>query len=356
MPLRVLHVSESYGGGVVSAMQEYARSVTTADHHLLYAPRSDSPIDASDLSMFASATPFVQGHISRMRQIRKIARDGAFDVVHVHSSFAGAYVRLALSRRRIPIVYTPHCYAFEILSYPRPLRWLFWLAEYLLAFNTSGFAACSPREARLSRRRLTKNVVAYVPNAYTSRLGDPTMVPAERRELVGLGRVCTQKGPDFFAETFQIASAEVPSLKATWIGFSENSDSDLLEEKGVHVTGWMSRAKVRDYLRASNGVYLHSAVWEGFPIGILEAHFEGMPVVVRQSRSLEGFDFPASAATPTEAAAHVVRLLGPANQVEEFGLTSAALADNSAEVQGQRLSDLYANVSSTRSSAATEQP
>ena len=47
-----------------------------------------------------------------LQQLRQLAREIRPDLIHLHSSKAGALGRLAWSGRKTPLLYTPHGYSF----------------------------------------------------------------------------------------------------------------------------------------------------------------------------------------------------------------------------------------------------
>ncbi|QEW02158.1 glycosyltransferase family 4 protein [Microbacterium lushaniae] len=260
------------------------------EHHLLYAERADAPIVAADLSRFTTATALPPGHGRRARATRSHLRRKRFDIVHAHSSFGGLYARVAARRARTLIVYTPHCYAFERKDIGALQRLAFRLTEFFLAFNTSVFAACSPREAQLSRWTPGTRVV-FVPNvAPRAKAVDvrPNGTPPLR--VVGAGRAARQKDPEFFLACIREARRQGVEVDATWVG-GDSTLQSTAEADGVTVTGWLPREEALRHVRTAD-IYLHTAAWEGFPVAVLEAVALGVPTVVRRIPAFESLDLP----------------------------------------------------------------
>ncbi|WP_164478104.1 glycosyltransferase [Microbacterium sp. ABRD28] len=304
----ILHVTESYAGGVVAAVRDYVASTPAFAHHLLFADRPDAPVDSSSFVGFHTVTRLPPGNIARIRRIRSTTRNLAPQAVHAHSSFAGAYTRLALNARRRRVVYTPHCYAFERADVNPLTSLAFKTVEHLLSFNTTVFAACSPREAALSNWRGCKASVLFVPNLPPS--GDlqrarRTGTSHERLRLVGAGRASAQKDPTFFLRCVEYAHRAGLPIQATWIG-SDPGFGDAGRALDIDVTGWLSRDEALTTL-AENDIYLHTGLWEGFPLAVLEALDVGVAAVVRDVPAFAGVDLP-KVATETD----FVRLLGDA--------------------------------------------
>ena len=287
---KVLHITESFGGGVGAAIIDYVDSSPEVEHHLVYAERADAPIPESHLSHFKTATAMPAGHAQRVRAIRKHARTGSYDVIHAHSSFAGAYTRLALRKSKHFIVYTPHCYASERRDISPIKRNAFAAVERTLAINTSVFAACSVREAELSQWT-KRSITAFVPNI-PPRLEEAAARPkvGGKLKIVGAGRAAPQKDPSFFIDAIRLLRDQGIALEATWIG----GDDELRERAaidGIEVTGWLERPDALARLSAAD-LYLHTAAWEGFPVAVLESLALNVPTVVRAIPAFDGVDIP----------------------------------------------------------------
>lgn len=343
--LSVLHVTESYGGGVAAAIRDYRRNSPQAEHHLIYAPRADAPIAASDLAGFASVTEMGASHVDRIRQVRSRARAFADVTIHAHSSFGGAYARLAVRKSlRRRIVYTPHCYAFERRDLNRVKRLLFWLIEWVLAFNTTLFAGCSAREVQLSAWPLAASKRLLVPNVFPTEMEEPKASGSSGNllRIAGAGRLGPQKDPDFFACYVNTLRTSGRPVIATWIGGGDPSVEKTLQDAGISVTGWLSREDVQIHLRKAD-VYVHSALWEGFPLAVLESSALSVATVVR--------DIPAFKELPEglKAEASLNKLLGTGDdaqalaawQLENVTAWRAYLQGNNNAQQAKALEATY---------------
>ncbi|KQQ10645.1 glycosyltransferase [Rathayibacter sp. Leaf296] len=298
----VVHIAESFGGGVAAAIRDYVRNLPEADHHLLYCPREDAPLAPTDLTGFASVTALPNGLGGRIRAIRQHVADVAPDVVHAHSSFGGAYARVALRSTRFrPIVYTPHCYSFERRDLGPRARNIYWMIERVLSFNTAVYAGCSQREVRLSRWARSGASAQLLPNVPPRDL--PTRRPADTEgaslRLVAAGRFGPQKDPAFFADAVRAVRSEGHDVDAVWIGGGDEAHATALRDAGVRITGWLGRQDALSELRDAD-VYVHVARWEGFPIALLESNALGIPTVVRDIPAFEDVDVPVRISEPAE--------------------------------------------------------
>ena len=109
--MKILHVTECFAGGVATAINMYASLAPEHEHMVLYtARRANSPAELNP-ELFSQSWRLPDQHRAAIETVRRVRDQVAPDVIHTHSSFAGAYVRLARLRgnkRRTPTVYTPH--------------------------------------------------------------------------------------------------------------------------------------------------------------------------------------------------------------------------------------------------------
>ncbi|WP_150308245.1 glycosyltransferase family 4 protein [Planctomonas psychrotolerans] len=306
----ILHVVESFAGGVAAAVHDYVRSTPHLEHHLLYATRADAPLSETALLGFDSVEEFERNHFKRVRQVRRVAKARRCDVVHAHSSLGGAYTRVAVSKSEVTIAYTPHCYSYEREDLSGPKRAAYRAIEWMLAWNTSVFAACSPREAELSRRSMPSNSVVYVPHVKPRGRGH-TRRNSPVRTVLASGRLGAQKDPEFFAQLSETVQATRDDIDFVWVGGGDQEIVDRLRAAGVRVTGWLDRRAVLREMAAAD-LYVHVAKWEGYPVTILEAVSAGLPVIVRDAPSMEYF--PEEARVDSlDAAARMISVMDDAS-------------------------------------------
>lgn len=340
---RVLHVVESYGGGVASAIDEYVTSTPDVEHHILRARRAEALATDASASKFASVADLPSGPRA-IGMVRRTIGAVAPSVVHAHSSRAGVYVRLAARcGRRVRIVYTPHCFAFERLNVSRAARAGFYLVERCLAVNTSVIAGCSHHEAALGRRWLGEHRAVYVPNVAQVDHVAPWRVtgPHDAPLLAGMGRVCSQKDPAWFARSVQALRTSVPELRSVWIGGGAPEDEEVLGRSGIVTTSWCDRTRGLRILAGAD-CYLHSAAWEGFPMSVLEAVALDVPVVIRAIRSVPATPAVATALDPEHAARLVHGVVTDRqHRLANLSAWRSALAENNRATQRERLALAY---------------
>ncbi|MGO2875024.1 glycosyltransferase [Corynebacterium variabile] len=352
--MRILHVTDCFHGGVATAVDQYARLTPEYEHLLLAnnARGSDAPVQRTP-GVFLTDLELPASPVAAVRAVRDAVRTYRPDVVHAHSSFAGAYVRTAAALDRVlpgsearPVLYTPHSFAFERADIPTWKRSLFRGMEKALYPLTSVGVPCADREGELMtglNSRFGRNVpVIVVPNVL---LDDHPAVPdswapTDPPTVGVVSRVTPQRDPAFFVETAERIRAARPDVRFTWIGDGDGKDTtltDLLTEAGIEVTGWLSGAEL--HRRVSElSLVIHTARWDGFPMSVLEVRRIGVPLLVRDIPALQ--ECPASArfGTPEEAAEKALTILGEGRDPAHWdGLDRAHTPDR----QRDRLTEAY---------------
>src|SRR5690606_32521339 len=176
--MRILHVTEAMAAGTLQVIAQLANCQVAEGHtvHIVHSTRRDTPSPEKLSAMLPAAAirtefPFVT-NISPLRdllsiwRIRRLILDIKPDIVHAHSSKAGAIVRLACALPRSPpVCYSPHGFSFlreDVSSFSGAL---FRLIERALARLPGTIMACSESEGRLASSVLRAPRVAVVENS-----------------------------------------------------------------------------------------------------------------------------------------------------------------------------------------------
>ena len=277
--LRILHVSEAFGGGIVGVVAPLAERLTRAGHSVAvaYGVRPETPADVrNELSDDVEVFPLpwqrrtMREQVKAAKALRRLAAEWEPDVVHLHSSFAGVVGSMALARRYV-LVYSPHGYSFTRTT-DAPLRRLAYRrAERYVARRVDVVAAVSESEAAQARAGVRAPAVEVVPNGIPELDPGalPTVPPRPVARVVGMGRADHQRQPDA-AGRILASLGDVAEIE--WIGGGTPSDEGIrtLESHGVRVTGWLEQPEARQRL-ASATAYLHWSAWDGRSLAVLEA-------------------------------------------------------------------------------------
>ncbi|WP_156388277.1 MULTISPECIES: glycosyltransferase [unclassified Rhodococcus (in: high G+C Gram-positive bacteria)] len=339
-PVRVLHVTEAFGGGIQTAIASYvANSPVHVTHSVIARERSGHETHAD----LGCPVQLVRGSLRQFfasvsAEVTRLSPD----IVHLHSSFAGAYRLLA--SRKLKLIYTPHAFAFLRADVSRLSRLTYLVMELAFARRAHVVAAISPYEYRLARRLSPRRTeVLYLPNVV---IGDgeqysdeQSVVASGSIDIITIGRITAQKDPHFVAD---VARHTEKNLRWVWVGDGDASGKDALLSAGIEVSGWLPNSEVMKLLRQSR-VYVHGAAWEGAPVTLLEAVANGTPVIARDVPTLIGLGFPSGGDTAEKMASSIREFfLDDANQQKVRDLCGISARVHSRDVQHEALQRLYA--------------
>lgn len=332
--LRVLHVSATFTAGVYEAIKQYTANTPAVEHHLLVEQREFSVLPP------VQSTAFLSGKGPRsIREIGRAAQRVSPDVVHVHSSWAGLWARVALSDAAL--IYQPHALAAEGYGSTRSLRFIYSIVEGLLARRTQAFIALSNREHALLTRFANGRPVFMLENTSTF---PPTCrsswVPPARPAFGMMGRISPQKDPAFFARFARVFNEKHPTADFVWVGDGDARMRTELEAAGVRVTGWLDGGDVVEEL-SQLSMYVHTSLYEGFSLSLLDAALVGVPILLRDVPSSDGIELEKfnSVSDAVALAARTVRSNSQLNHLHE---RSAKLTDrHSPATQRQTLMAIY---------------
>ena len=207
------------------------------------------------------------------------------DIVHAHSSFAGAAARIAAHRCGAPCVYTVHGFGFKREA-RSPARQAAWLGESLLARWTTKLICVSQHEAQLAQRlSRPAGAIAVIANGLPDvpARADPAREPAS---VATVARLAPPKRVDLLLDALDRMAAPPP---VHVIG-----DGPLRGELGSHaaelgLTRVEFTGNVGDVAQrlAQHAIFVLLSDHEGMPISILEAMRAGLAIVASRLPGIE---------------------------------------------------------------------
>ena len=282
-------VVEAAGGGVARHVSDLADGLVASDTRVsvAYAPgRADASFLQwlEDNRQLAGVYPLTMRRapgpwdlVSWWRLRSLIRRAGPFDLVHGHSTKAGALVRLAAAGLGVPTVYTPHAFITMNPNLPVGVRQLCRACE--LALSRMGDRIICVSEAE----RDHATGIGIEPGRMTVvHNGIPVLPAADReaaRRFLGLaatdlcfgfvGRLSAQKAVERLIRAFLPVARTCPAARLAIVG--EGPDLKSLERiaRDLDVV-----SRVR-FVGAANG----PEVMAGFDAFVLASRYEGFPYV-----------------------------------------------------------------------------
>jgi glycosyltransferase involved in cell wall biosynthesis len=282
-PLRVLHVVESFGAGVLEVVRNLANKLAEGGDSVAVAHglRPESPADHREGFVdgvevielpWARRTP--KAEFTAGRALRSLAAAWKPDVIHLHSSFAGAVGSVAVAGSH-PCIYTPHGYSFTMRDQSRARRAVYRLMETFTARRVALVGAVSEAEAEVARRVAPAAKVVVVNNGIPALDQDNLSPPlgangkATPARAVAVGRIDAARQP---AATADILAQVADVADVAWIGGGGRGGipESVVTERGVPVSGWLDHDAALELIGAATAC-LHWTAWDGAPLSVLEA-------------------------------------------------------------------------------------
>ncbi|KQN90926.1 hypothetical protein ASE95_11610 [Sphingomonas sp. Leaf231] len=361
--LRICLVIEAGGGGASRHVMDLAGAFQQRGHHvhLIYSPvRADARHLAEIAALPVVAEPLEMHRSLGLHDVASaralgvaVRRAGPFDIVHGHSSKAGALVRLAdigTAKR----VYTPHAFRGLDPGASLAARVLFNGAEIALGLRTDALIAVSGEELDFARRlhiadgrcHLIRNGVIHTPDVTREQARARLGLSADDIVIGFVGRLSYQKAPERFVEAMRRAMERVPRLRPVILGDGEHADA---VERDIAATGmadrfvWHRQSRAQELLPAFDAVMMTSR-YEGLSYVLLESLAAHVPIVTTDVAGAQDVigDTGCGAIVPNDDTV-VDRLVDTAiligTDADAREAMAAAAARRSNEVNGMRMID-----------------
>lgn len=284
---KILHIVEAMGGGVFTYIVELANGLSDEyDVTIAFGIRKETPENYQEYfnknvnlvrvkSFSRSVNPLKD--FKAYLELRKIVKKVKPNIVHLHSSKAGAVGRLFLRSKKYKMFYTPHGYSFLMEDVSPIKKWIYKTIEWWCGRSRCLTVACGKGEWEASNKVTRKST--YISNGVNMKKIDEIM---KTPELTGknhpftvytLGRINYQKNPEMFNEI----AKRMPDVRFMWIG--EGDMRECLTSENIFVTGWAKSDQALEIAKSGDAFILPSR-WEGLPLALLEAMYMKKPCVV----------------------------------------------------------------------------
>ncbi|MBB1139440.1 glycosyltransferase [Myroides sp. WP-1] len=288
--MRIIHIVESFGGGVYSYFKDLAlffSQYPDIETYIIYSnKRKEITQDQIDQD-FPSSIRLIPIEMEReLRPLQDIRSTFALrrtikqlqpDVIHLHSSKAGVIGRWAcfMLQFKRKVFYTPHGYSFLRQDISPTKQKLFYSIEKLTQLIFGGTTiACGDTEykiaQRIGRSLLVRNGIdlSHLNQHYIEKENSSSQL------VIGtIGRISYQKNPALF----NAVALLFPQHQFIWIGDGELRHQ--LTAPNITISGWFTNnTAVFPYLNQLD-LYIQTSLWEGLPIAVLEAMAFRKPII-----------------------------------------------------------------------------
>lgn len=286
--IHVVHVIESAAGGSLKYVVNICQGLCQGwKHTVIYSRRHES----QNLDDIFSGTDVELIEINMVRQIslrsdirsffalRRELKNIRPDLVHLHSSKAGALGRIAVRSLKLNALYTPHGFAFYRTDARLAKKLLYYALELIIQrMSGTDMLLGAQQEYNSSRLLVAPRRRHWISNSVRVS-ADMPVLRLESQIVVSVGRISSEKGIYDFVELARI----MPNVRFVWVGDGPNRHDleNLIESyhlRNIEITGWQNSEGVNSWLDRAR-VYIQPSKWEALPLSLLEAMASGKPVV-----------------------------------------------------------------------------
>lgn len=233
-PLTVMHITESFGAGVLTAMSQWVNALADYGVRNIVVHGRHPETPTAYREMFAAGTKFIRVHMAReiapfrdvatLITLCRIMRTYRAEIVHLHSSKAGLLGRVAARVVRVlRALYSPHGFSFLRTDISERSQRAYRAVETFGARLGGVVVACSNGEYE-EARTLTTNVTLLHNSVDLTEidevLANLRKVGARQQLTIpSNGRISAQRGPDLLREVAERVSEQLPGrFRFVWIG------------------------------------------------------------------------------------------------------------------------------------------
>lgn len=291
--MKILHVGEYVNGGVatylktlIDGLQQYK----DIDTYLLmseYKSQKDWG-SAPKKVIYYKYKRNIFNIFSAIRQIHSVINEIKPDIIHVHSSWAGLFVRLPylFKRKQSKIIYTAHGWSF-IMDTSNLKKNIYAFTERILSMVTDKIINISKYEENMAIKfGLSKNKMVMIYNGVKDKkinITDNNLRKENKINLLFVGRLDKTKGIDILLDVYN--HDKFKNLHLYIIGNSVLDNIQIENSTRITYLGWINNDKIDKYYQMCDVVIMPSR-WDGFGLVAIEAMRNSKPVIASNRGAL----------------------------------------------------------------------
>lgn len=230
--------------------------------------------------------------VTKWGRVKDLLKESRVDLVHAHGTRACSNVLWAAQSLGIPVVYTVHGWSFHEEQRPAVRLMRTWGEKYLTS-RTKVNITVSNANLETGKKHIDGFRAVQVNHGIDQEKFSPARSFKDIRAELGIGkdiilvlfiaRFTVQKQPLSMIRAFLNARRQFPGMHLLMVGDGDQKEEGLrlAEESGEaagHITFQPFRPDVPDILAAAD-IFVLPSLWEGLPIGLLEAMSMGKAVI-----------------------------------------------------------------------------
>lgn len=291
--MKILHVGEYVNGGVATYLRTLLNGLkkyNDIENYLLVSDyKSQKKWENITKKVFYyKYKRSIFNIFSAIKQIHEVIEKVNPDIIHVHSTWAGLFVRLPylFRKRKVKIVYQSHGWAF-LMDTSNYKKNIYALVERILSIPTDKIINISNYEQNQAiKYGLNKNKMIMIYNGVEDKINKSNLKlnwDGNKINLLFVGRLDRQKGLDLFLDVYE--KMKLKNIHLYVIGTSVLDNNLPKNTEYVTYLGWVDSKDIDEYYQACDAVIMPSR-WEGFGLVAIEAMKNSKAVIVSNRGAL----------------------------------------------------------------------
>lgn len=291
--MKILHVGEYVNGGVATYLRTLLNGLqkyNNIESYLLISEYKSQKNweNITKKVFYYKYKRSITNIFSAIKQIHEVIEKVNPDIIHVHSTWAGFFVRLPylFRKRKAKIIYQSHGWAF-LMDTSKYKKNVYALVERILSIPTDKIINISNYEQnQATKYGFNKNKMIMIYNGVEDKVNKSNLKLNWDRNKINLlfvGRLDRQKGLDLFLDVYN--KMEMDNIHLYVIGTSVLDSSLPKDTEYVTYLGWVDNKDIDVYYQACDAVIMPSR-WEGFGLVAIEAMKNSKAVIVSNRGAL----------------------------------------------------------------------
>lgn len=229
--------------------------------------------------------------ITKWSRVKQLLKEENIELIHAHGTRANSNILWAARSLQIPVIYTIHGWSFHQDQHPL-IRSIRILGEKYLTSRSDINISVSASNKRSGEHYIKafKSIVVnngidtakFSPAGTFKNIRQELNIPADAVLVIFIARFTHQKQPLALIRAFQEVLVTVPDLRLLMVGDGDQKQEALemvntpdIKDK-IYFQSF--RQDVPDLLAAAD-IFVLPSLWEGLPIGLLEAMAMGKAII-----------------------------------------------------------------------------
>ncbi len=291
--MKILHVGEYVNGGIATYLRTLLSGLQKYDdvENYLLISKYKSQRGWENITkkvFYYKYKRSISNIFSAIKQIHAVIKDINPDIIHVHSTWAGLFVRLPylFRKRKAKIIYQSHGWAF-LMDTSNYKKYIYALVEKILSIPTDKIINISNYEQKQAiKYGLNKNKMIMIYNGVEDKENNSNLKlnwDKNKINLLFVGRLDRQKGLDLFLDVYD--KIKLKNMHLYVIGTSVLDDNLPKSTEYVTYLGWVDNKYIDVYYQACDAVIMPSR-WEGFGLVAIEAMRNSKPIIASDAGAL----------------------------------------------------------------------